>query len=124
MVDQRTIKTFLKDHSGTYFSVADLAKVLNENIRSIYSKMVHIKSDSDIAIKQLNVGGQVGVITLYSHQDWNNRFGASMKEYSEIRNNPHTRSFHTETVESILIMSKLDEIIELLKGVIENGKKD
>lgn len=123
MVDQRTIKKFLQDNQGNFFSALEVAKVYDENVRSIFSKMSQLKTDPEIISKQLNVGGKVGIVTMYSFQGENSGLNNSFMEYQVARSRPETRNMHTETVENILIISKLDEIISLLKGVIENGSQ-
>lgn len=122
MVDQRALKKFLQENPGTYFSVLEIARINNENVRSTFSKMAQLKSDPDIITKQLQVGGQVGIVNMYAFQSGNTDFSKSMSEYHSVRNRPESKMLHTETVESILIISKLDEIISLLKGVTEKWK--
>lgn len=123
MVDQRTLKKFLQENQGTFFSALELSKVHDENVRSVFSKMAQLKNDSDIITRQLQVGGKVGVITTYSFQEGSKGFGNSIAEYHSVRNRPESRNMNTQTVENMLIMSKLDEIISLLKEGINHGNK-
>lgn len=121
MVDQRKLKSTLEQYPGQFFSASQLADIHQENIRSIYSKLLGMKSDPDIIVQTLAVGGKTGSVTMYAYHD-TSEFTETTKEYRGARQSTEGRQMHTETVENILVISKLNEIIRILKGVIEKWK--
>ena len=118
------IKTWLKKSEGKFFSAEEIATQNNIRLKSLYSKLNNLKSDSDILTREMDLGGRKGIVTLYSFRKRDHELESVVEEYKDFKKSKLMKDKHPDTIVSLLILSKLEKIFKKIKEMMKSGSKE